>query len=94
VKYVSFKYLWDFLSIPNTYYLKDYIGATAATKTPIQHLINEYEIYRSSGAKVYGSDGMPVVVSSLEFPRKIDNEKGGIEGAITRFTLNLIENRA
>ena len=87
---LDFKTLWDFLSIPNTYFLKDYLGSTAATKTPINSLVNGVEIFNTTNPKVYTSDGMPVKIIRAQFSRDplTDNN-----GAIFSGKISLVETR-
>jgi hypothetical protein len=87
---LTFKILWDFLTIPNVYFLKDYLGSTTTIKTPINSLINNPEIFNTTNPKVYTSDGMPVKIVSAQITRESKTEN---YGAIVSGRLKLVETR-
>ena len=89
VKGLTFKLLWDFLMNPNTYFLKDYLGATASTGTPINILMNNKDIYQTTN-NIYGPDGMPVKITSVKINR---NNMTDDNAGIVDIKLSLVETR-
>ena len=90
VKALTFKILWDFLTTPNTYFLKDYLGSSTSVKTPINTLINNTDIFNTTNPKVYSANGMPVKLLNVSIPRdtSTDDNQG-----VTSFKLSLMETR-
>jgi hypothetical protein len=86
IRKMDFKTLFDFISTPNVYYLKDWWGVPADGKTPIQTLINSDDIF---GNEIYESAGMPVVIDQAPNLTR-DLSQGGF---LIRFKLQLKEDR-
>ena len=87
---LTFKILWDLMTIPNTYFLKDYLGPTTTIATPINALINNTEIIHTTNPKVYSSNGMPVKVLQAQFDRDVLSDN---YGEVVKGKLSLVETR-
>lgn len=86
IRKMDFKTLFDFITTPNVYYLKDWWGVPAEGKTPIQTLVNADDIF---GNEIYKSSGMPVVIDQAPNLTR-DLSQGGF---LIRFKLQLKEDR-
>jgi len=87
---LTFKILWDLLMVPNTYFLKDYLGPTTTVTTPINTLINNTEIIHTTNPKVYTSNGLPVKVLQAQFERDVMSDN---YGEVVKGKLSLVETR-
>jgi len=86
IRKMDFKTLFDFLTTPNVYYLKDWWGIPAEGRTPIQTLINSQDLFEN---EIYGPEGMPVVIDQAPNLSR-DLSEGGF---LIRFNLQLKEDK-
>lgn len=92
IRKMDFKTLFDFMTTPNVYYLKDWWGVPAEGKTPIQTLINSTDIFGNEIYPPIGGGvrpGMPVVIDQAPNLTR-DLSEGGF---LIRFKLQLKEDK-
>ena len=78
--YLTFPLFFDLVTVPNIYYLKDFLGSSATYKPPISALMDTIDFYDQtdwgSNSKVLTSDGLPVVFVSGAVKRIENSEQG------------------
>jgi len=92
VRNIDLNILHDLVTVPNKYYLKDYITSDPSIKTPINGLMNHddfFTTWKATPSKVYSSDGAPVVVQSADVSRPYETE----DGLVVTYSLVLMEDK-
>ena len=78
--FLTYPLLHNLVTVPNVYYLKDYVGASATYRPPINALMNTVDFYDTStwgdDSKVVGSNGIPVAVKNCKVIRRQNSEQG------------------